>query len=240
MNSQELKTQHYLTEINQWTINQKMEINQLKTKAMLINFTNQHQFTTRLQLKRNSIKIVDKIKILGVTVNNQLDWTENTAVLVKKVNQGMQLLRAVWGFGSSIKEMVHLWKLFCRSVLEQSCVVWGSSLTQENQDELERTQKSFAKLVLRDKYTNYETALINLDLEDLGVRRHNLMLKFAKDGIETGILKKYFPERNTVHNMELRHPDKYRTTKVHTERLKNSSIPFMQRQLNLNEASQVK
>ena len=149
----------------------------------------------------------------------------------------MQLLRAVWGFGSSIKEIVHLWKLFCWSVLEQSCVVWGSSLTKENQDDLERTQKSFAKLVLRYQYTNYETALIKLDIEELGLRRHNLMLKFAKDGIETGILGNYFPEKNTVHNMELRHPHKYRTTKVHTERLKNSSIPFMQRQLNLNEAS---
>ena len=132
-----------------------------------------------------------------------------------------------------------LWKLFCRIVLEQSCVVWGSSLTQEDQDDLEGTQKSFAKLVPRDKYTNYETALISLDLEELGLRRHNLMLKSAKDGIKTGILKKYFPERNSVHNMELRHLDKYRTTKVHTERLKNSSIPFMQSQLNLKEASQV-
>ena len=108
MNSQELKTQHYLTEIDQWTINQKMEINQNKTKAMLMNFTNQNQFTTRLQLKGKSIEIVDKIKILGVTVNNQLDFS-----IGEKVNQRMQLLRAVWGFGSSIKEIVHLWKLFC-------------------------------------------------------------------------------------------------------------------------------
>ena len=96
---------------------------------MLINFINQHQFVTRLQLKRKSIELVDKIKILGVTVTNKLDWSDDTAILVKKVNQRMQSLRAVWGFGSSIQEMVHFWVLFCLSVLEQSCVVWGSSLT---------------------------------------------------------------------------------------------------------------
>ena len=54
---------------------------------MVINFTNQHQFVTRLQLKGKSIELVDKIKILGVTMTNKLDWSENTAILVKKVNQ---------------------------------------------------------------------------------------------------------------------------------------------------------
>ena len=154
---------------------------------MLINFTNNYQFTSRIQLQGESIEIVDKIKILGVTVTNQLDWSENTAILVKKVNQRMQLLRAVWGFGSSISEMVHLWKLFCLSVLEQSCVVWDSSLTQENKEDLEQTQKSFAKLVLRDNYKDYEGALLQLNLEKLTDRRQRLMLKFAKNKVKTDI-----------------------------------------------------
>ena len=96
----------------------------------------------------------------------------------------MQLLRAVWGFVCSIEE-VHLWKLFCLSVLEQSCVVLGSSLTKENKDDLERTQKSFARLVLRDQYIDYKSAFIRLNIEDLGSRRKTLMLKFAKEGIES-------------------------------------------------------
>ena len=72
----------------------------------------------------------------------------------------MQLLRAVWSFGSNIPEMVHLWRIYCLSILEQSSAVWGSSHSQENKDDLERTQKSFAKLVLREKYNEYESALM--------------------------------------------------------------------------------
>ena len=215
--NQELKTQHYLTKINQWTTRQKMEINQSKTKAMILNFTNQHQFTTRIQLKGKSIEIVDKMKVLGVTITNKLDWSENTAILVKKVNMRMQLLRSVWGFGSSISDMVHLWKLYCLSVLEQSCVVWGSSLTTENKEDLERTQKSFCKLVLRDSYYDYESALLRLDLEKLDTRRQKLMLKFAKNGIANRKLNDLFKLRQTTHNMQQRHPDAYRTTKAHTE-----------------------
>ena len=71
----------------------------------------------------------------------------------------MQLVRGVKRFGASTEEMVHLWILFCRSVLEQSCVVWTTSITQENIEDIERTQKTFAKLVLREKYQNYENAL---------------------------------------------------------------------------------
>ena len=185
VHNQELRTQEFLNKINQWTINQKMDINQNKTKAMLINFTDKHQFTSRLHLKGQPIEIVKEMKILGVTVTDKLDWNLNTAILVKKVNARMQLLRSVWSFGATIIEMVHLWKIFCLSVLEQSCVVWGSSITQENEEDLERTQKSFARLVLGDKYSNYESALIRLDLEDLVTRRRTLMIKFAKTGIET-------------------------------------------------------
>ena len=71
----------------------------------------------------------------------------------------MQLLRGVKSDGASTEEMVHLWIIFCRSVLEQSCVVWTTSITQENIEDIERTQKTFAKLVLREKYQNYENAL---------------------------------------------------------------------------------
>ena len=58
----------------------------------------------------------------------------------------MQLLRGVHNFRASQEEMTHLWILFCRSV------VWHSSLPQENIDDLERTQKTYAKIMMKDKY----------------------------------------------------------------------------------------
>ena len=230
--NRELQTQFYLDQINDWTVNQKMEINQKKTKAMLINFTQNYQFSSRLTLKGEVIEFVDQMKILGVIINNKLTWDENTQGIVKKVNQRMRLLRSVLSFGSTIPEMVHLWKLFCLSILEQSCVVWGSSLTEENKEDLERTQKSFAKLVLKEKYKDYNSALLNLNLETLSSRRDKLMMKFGKTSIENGKLHKFFPLRNTEHNMLLRDPDIYRVTKAHTQRFYHSSILHIQRLLN--------
>ena len=74
--------------------------------------------------------------------------------------------------------------LFCRSVLEQSCVLWGTSLTQENIEDLERTQKTFSILVLIEKFKDYKNVLIIFNLDSLQNRREQLNLKFAKTGIE--------------------------------------------------------
>ena len=94
-----------------------MEINQNKTEAMVVNFTNTPQFTFRLQLKGQNIEIVDNMKILGTIVDTKLSWDENCSLIIKKVNARMQLLRSLQSFGASIQEMVHMWILFCRSVL---------------------------------------------------------------------------------------------------------------------------
>ena len=154
--SEHLKSQDYLKKINEWSERQKMVISEKKTKAMIFNWTDNYQFTTRLQLKGENIEIVDKMKILGTIITNKLSWNDNCALIIKKVNARMQLLRGVHGFGANINEMVHLWTVYCRSVLEQSCVVWGSTLTLENANDLERAQKSFLKMTLKDKYVNYE------------------------------------------------------------------------------------
>ena len=92
---------------------------------------------------------------------------QHFSIKKKKINARMQLLGKVWSFGSSKAEMVQLWKTFCRGILEQTCVLWDSSLAQHKRTDLERTQKKISKLVLQEEYTNYTTALKSLHLETL-------------------------------------------------------------------------
>ena len=127
-----------------------MLISEKKTKSMIINFSRNHQFMTRLILNNTNIEVVDKVKILGTIITDKLDWDENCNEIIQKVNKRMLLLKKILSFGATREEMVHVWIVYCRSLLEQSAVVWSSSLTQENKDDLGRTQKSFAKLVLKN------------------------------------------------------------------------------------------
>ena len=145
----------------------------------------------------------------------------------------MQLLRKISSFGASKYEMVHFWIVFCRSVLEQSCVVWGSSLTQENSDDLERLQKTFAKLILKQEYDSYENALIKLNLDTLASRREAISLKFANDGIEHNTLNDLLKKnRRKCKYREVKKQEIYGIKHANTERLRKSTVIYLQSILN--------
>ena len=175
-----LKSQEYLEEIRSWTENQKMILNDKKTKVMVFNFNDNYQFGTRLKLEGKNLEIVDRAKLLGVIITDDLKWEVNTASLVKRANSRMQLLHKVASFGTSLEERRNIYILFIRSVLEQSCVVWHSGLTKENEDDLERVQKSAVRIIIGNNFENYNDALIKANLDSLKVRREELCYKFAK------------------------------------------------------------
>ena len=119
-----------------------------------------------------------------------------------------------------------------RSKLEQSAVVWHSSLTQKCKDKLERVQKSAFRIILGDQYLNYKNAMKVLNLQSLEERRESLCLKFAKKCL---IVKKYrsmFPKRHQVQHLKNRGNEKFVIRRTFTERHRKSAIPHMQRLLN--------
>ena len=176
--------------------------------------------------------MVNQMKILGTIVNDTLTWDDNCAHLVKKVNRRMVLIRRAKEFGATYKELVHLWIVFCRSLLDQSCVVWHGNLTQENTEDLERTQKTFAKLVLGKNYRNYEDALIRLNLYSLSKRRTELCLKFSKSGLRNNTLRDLLQRKKKRHTMKIRKSEKHNIEFTNTDRYGRSSIPYMQTLLN--------
>ena len=86
--------------------------------------------------------------------------------------------------------------------------------------------------MLKEKYKNYENALIILNLETLENRRKELSRKFAKNGIMNRTLNDLFPLKIKKHKMNNRNKEKYKVDFAHTNRLKNSSVIAMQRLLN--------
>ena len=226
-----LLTQQYLQKISDWTSQNKMMLNSKKTKSMVFNFTNNFQFSTRIQLENEVTEIVKETKLLGVIINDQLTWDPNTDSLVKRANARMRLLHKLVEFKVPHQDLLNIYVLYVRSILEQSCQVWHSSLTLENIKDLERIQKNALKIILRDDYVSYEKALEELNLESLYDRRELLCLKFAKNCTKSYQVKDMVPV-NPEMNMEMRQPQKYKVNWARTDRLKDSAIPFMQRLLN--------
>ena len=100
-------------------------------------------------------------------------------------NSRMELLRKVAEFTTSMEDKKDIYVLYIRSILEQSCVVWHSSLTQENSEDLERVQKCAARIIMGNEYKNYEDALQKISLDTLKERRNTLCINFARKCLES-------------------------------------------------------
>ena len=238
VDSENLKSQEYLTKISEWTEDQKMKLNKNKTKAMLFNFSKSKQFTTRLKLENENIEIVKEAKILGTIISDDLKWKKNTENIVTKANKRMQLLAKSASFGADQTDLKEIYILFIRSILEQSCPVWTKSITKDERIDIERVQKSAVRMILDDPNINYKKALNKLGLESLEERREYLSLQFAKKSLQNHKMKNLFPKKIIKHDHKLRNQDKFKINYARTNRYKNSAVPHMQKLLNDDATTQ--
>ena len=234
-----LKSQAQLECINDWTKEKKMKLNEKKTKNMTFNFTKKHQFVTKLKVNDKDIDMVSETKLLGTIITDTLSWDRNTEEIVKKGYKRMQLLNTAAGFTSAKKDLKDIYLTFIRSVLEQSAVVWHSSLTLRNRKDLERVQKVAVRVIMGKNYSNYKTGLKVLKLDTLEKRREMLCLRFAKNCTQNEKMKSLFPLNNSKHIMKTRKHKKYKTNKQNTKRFKKSALPYMRKLLN-NECEKKK
>ena len=147
----------------------------------------------------------------------------------------MELLRRVASFGTPVEDMKNIYFLFIRSLLEQSATVWHSSLTEENSADLERVQKCAVRIMLGNKYIGYKDGLLKLDIENLSERKKELCLNFVRKCITNPKTKHIFPENVKNHPMKRRMEERFKVNHANTERLRESSIIYMQHLLNEKE-----
>ena len=226
-----LQTQKSLEYIEKWTTDNKMKLNAKKSNTMIFNFTDEYQFATRLYLENALLENLNETKLLGVYITSDLTWTKNTEMIVIKAYKRMIMLHKLIEFNPPQSDLVTIYKLYIRSILEQSCHVWHYSLTQGDAANLERVQKVACKVILQTDYVSYEQALEQLELDTLFNRREKLLLNFGKKCVKNPRTSDMFPLANN-NDHDLRTKEKYLVQKSRTSRLLHSTIPQLQRALN--------
>ena len=199
---------------------------------MIFNYTNNYQFTTRVTMDNMPLQVVEEAKLLGTHITNDLKLDLNTRHIVKKSNSRMQLLRKVASFGASREDMKHIYTLFVRSALEHSSSVWHKNLTNENESDLERVQKSAFRIILKNEYISYENALYTLEMETLKDRRETLFRKFTIKSLQVKQMNNILKINDKTHNMKTRNMEQYIVQNANTERFRKSTGIQMQHLVN--------
>ena len=159
--------------------------------------------------------------LLGCIIRDDLRWISNTNDLVKRAYARMTILRKLVHFDVPKHDLVHIYTLFIRSILEQSSVVWSAAITKEESKALERVQKCSLKLIFQNQYESYENALYLANLKDLETRRNQLSYNFAKKCTENSKTQHMFPKNENVR--QTRYPEKFKVPFAYHSRLKKLS-----------------
>ena len=109
-----------------------------RTKNIILNFSKKYQLTTDLSVNEKKIEIVNEKRLLGTILTIDLKWDKNTKEIVKNACKRMQLLNTAAGFTTNVQDLKNI---YLRSILEQSAVVWHSSLSSKTEDILKGCKK---------------------------------------------------------------------------------------------------
>jgi hypothetical protein len=142
-----------MREISKWCESNKTVINTAKTKCMLIT-TKQHRKQLenqklKITVDNNTLEQVEKEKLLGIVVDENLDWKAQVDKVYKKISSALALFRR-------IKQYLPFWsrQLYYNAYISPHfdfCItVWGSSCDISR---LAKLQKQAARIILDCHYT---------------------------------------------------------------------------------------
>ena len=111
----------------------------------------------------------DSIKDLGIIVDNQLKFHDQTNFVVTKANRTLAIIRRSFNFTDKTMYL-NLYKSLVRPIIEYGNVIWGPSYILDQQS-IESVQRRFTKFLFDFNDVSYPDRLSTLGLPSLQYRR---------------------------------------------------------------------
>ena len=218
----------------------EMVLNPDKTKLLIVNFTDNHQYQSLLTVPGscNPIELTFQTKLLGYWLTVDMKPNKHVSYILKIVYGRLWAVSRLKSAGVSDQDILHFFNVKIRSVLEYCTPVYTSMLTEENISDIERVQKITLKVILNDRYTSYDDACKTLITSPLQSRRRELALNFALKCLKSDQHKHIFTQRTSLY-YQLRKIKSFEEPYCKTERYKSSPVPYLTRLLNEHFADKV-
>ena len=133
--------------------------------------------------------------------------------------------------GAPPEKLLSVYLLKIRTLLEFASPCFHSSLTVDQSNQLEVTQKKALAIIYGNRYTSYGAALELAKIERLDSRREAININFAKKCVTNPRHSHMFPPNPHI-RPNSRCPKPFLEHKCNTSRLYKSTIPTLARSLN--------
>ena len=139
-----LALQEDLDKVTQWCDKWKMKLNTNKTKVLSLSRSKVPDEPT-YHIGCDTLQTVDKLSILGVSIDNKLKWGDHISKLTTKTNSDVRFInRILHDTSSHTREVVY--NALVKSKLDYCSSVWDP-VTGYLVDELEKVQRRGARMI---------------------------------------------------------------------------------------------
>jgi len=224
--------QDVMQNIGKTALDDRMTVNTSKCATMLVCASDkQRPKFLPLSFGPDYIQQVSNMKLLGVTLQDNLKWDTHVLNMVGKANSRKYFILVLKRLGVGLSDLVKCYCVFVRPLLEYAVPVWHSGLTNQQSLSLERVQKQTLRILLPD--ATYRQACSITGLERLDVRRVELCRRFALNLLRSGSFSHWLPpRRRDCHQRHLRNSNKLSVLPSRTKRFTKSPVAFMTSLLN--------
>ena len=151
--------QQDLNSIEAWLMSTTMKLQPKKCKDFTISFLRnppQELFST-LSINSQPLEVTC-FKLLGVTLQNDLQWNAHIDSITSKASKRLHILQVWRNSGIPAQDLLTIYISIIKSLLEYCCAVWSMSIPSYLSDQIERVQHR----ALRILYPNmsYSAALL--------------------------------------------------------------------------------
>ena len=196
--------------LKDWCKQNGMILNTEKTKVMLLATRQKrlHIDESIFVLTYNNIdlQITTGDKILGINIEQNLQWKKHFQVVCKKVSSYIWLLHRISSYLTSEYRLM-FYKAYIVRHLNYCNIIWGNS-SNYNVSRITRLQKRACKTILGNEYTDFEDAKSVLNIksfeESLFLNKAKIMYKIANNMIPSYICDLFQRRSDSIINTTLR------------------------------------
>ena len=206
----EQKLDSDMANIMNWCDDNNMAINYEKTNTMLIT-TNQKLHTLPVQeinitVNGKQLENVQKVKLLGVVVDQHLTWKDHVDKVHKTVSMILARFRSIKPFLPTYAQ-IQFCQAFILPHLDFCSTVWGST----NLERLHKLQKRTARMIFDLPTQTPSTPLFNklkwMKITDRVLYRRVIMVYKTLNGLAPPYMKGMFKLVKDVHSRKTRNVD---------------------------------
>ncbi len=140
----------YISDINTCMIKNKMCLNAKKSSVLIIDNSKGKKYSsTSITINGEVIPKTNMSKLLGVLINTRADWNDHINSIYSKACRKLFILRKLKCFGLSTSQLVTMYILHIRSVMEYCCVLWANSLTLKQIKKLVSVEKRALSIICK-------------------------------------------------------------------------------------------